>query len=418
MGGPAVAKEKREDGDGWAMDTAVLLAQPFLDRTLVYFFSALFVGLFAYAYCTDYTRTETARGEIGAAAGFSTVVAEDGALISELYAKPGEAVLKGDPLARLTRPRIASEGDDPLQISIVQMHEALRNFDQRISANERAATATRSQIGQVIRSATISRAAVAERNSLTAQRRNVADRRLDMLEELANQGMVTGMAVDQARAQSLQLMQEASDAQFQMNELSRGRDERVAILEMQVRDLAQNTLALRTERLATQKQLNDLQASQTFDVLAPVDGFVAAIPVRLGQRVEPGQRIFAIAQKSAQLTAVLEVPSRAIGLIEQGQRVSLKYDAFPFQSYGLRFGTIVRVETASIDAGGLNQGAERPEDRLFLVEVLPDEDHVLAYGQKRPLRVGMVLSADIEVERRSLLSWWLSPLFALKGRLG
>jgi hypothetical protein len=30
----------------------------------------------------------------------------------------------------------------------------------------------------------------------------------------------------------------------------------------------------------------------------------------------------------------------------------------------------------------------------------------------------MTLSADVEVERRNLLSWFLSPLVTLKGRFG
>jgi membrane fusion protein len=115
---------------------------------------------------------------------------------------------------------------------------------------------------------------------------------------------------------------------------------------------------------------------------------------------------------------LLEVPSKAIGLIEAGQRVVLKYDAFPFQTFGVRYGRVVRVEQASIEVGTPVADEKKGLERHFLVEVRPDETNVLAYGRPRPLRVGMTLSADVEVERRSLLSWFLSPLVTLKGRFG
>ncbi|MFN3388565.1 MAG: HlyD family secretion protein [Allosphingosinicella sp.] len=412
-------KKEQDSSAPYAIEAPVLLAQPLIDRVLVYFFSAIFGAAFIFAIFTNYSRTETARGEIAAASGFSTVVAEDSAVVTALLVEAGATVRKGQPLAHLTRPRIVSEGSDTHAVSVAHMREALRNFDQQIADTQRAIEATRIQIASVRRGAGISRTAAAERRSLTQQRRSVAMARQNGLEELAREGLITGMAVDRARVESLQLMQEAADAELQLNEIVRGRDDRIAMLESQMRDLSQNALSLRNERISTEKQLGDLQAQHAFTVVAPDDGVVAAIPVRLGQRLEPGQRMFAIAQPSAELTVVLEVPSRAIGLIDEGQRVALKYDAFPFQTYGLRYGTVTRVELASIEGGqpAAAEGQQQQRDRPFLVEVKPEDEEVIAYGRPRPLKVGMMLTADIEVERRSLLSWWLSPLFMLKGRL-
>jgi membrane fusion protein len=412
-----VKKSRQTNATPFELETPVLLAQPLIDRVLVYFFSAIFVAGLVFAIFTQYSRTESARGEIAAASGFSTVVAEDNAVLTALLVGPGSRVRKGQPLAQLTRPKIVSEGADTHSVSVAQMQEALRNYDQQIADTRNAMDATRMQIGAVRRGAGISSMAAGERRGLAQQRRHVAMERQTALEELAREGLITEMAVDRARVESLQLMQEAAAAELQLNEIVRGRDDRVAMLETQMRDLSQRALALQTERLSTQKQLNDLQAEHSFTVVAPDDGVVAAISVRLGQRLEPGQRMLAIAEPSARLTAVLEVPSRAIGLIDEGQRVALKYDAFPFQTYGLRYGKVTRVELASIEGGQGISPDEKQRDRRFLVEVEPEDDMVIAYGRPRPLKVGMMLTADIEVERRSLLSWWLSPLVMLKGRL-
>jgi membrane fusion protein len=160
----------------------------------------------------------------------------------------------------------------------------------------------------------------------------------------------------------------------------------------------------------------ELQTKQAFMIVAPESGVVAAISIRPGQRVEGGQRIFAVAKPSARLTAILEVPPKAIGLIEPGQRVAIKYDAFPYQTFGMRYGRVTRVESASLQGGQTISADGRELDRMFMVEVDPEDKSITAYGRPRPLKVGMMLTADVEVERRSILAWWLSPILSLSGR--
>ena len=46
-----------------------------------------------------------------------------------------------------------------------------------------------------------------------------------------------------------------------------------------------------------------------------------------------------------------------------------------------------------------------------------EQQYVEAYGEVLPLLAGMNLSADIELDQRSLLEWLLDPLLSLKGVL-
>jgi membrane fusion protein len=398
------------------MQSPVLLAQPALDRVLPIFFGVLLATIIAFCAATSYSRTESARGEIAAASGFSTVVAEESGVISDIAVRAGQFVEKGQPLARLSRPQMISEQGDTTVYSLDRMREALRNIDVQLSDNLLSVSATRQQISQIRRGAGISSAAAVARRGLTDQRRRVAQTRLQGLEELAAEGVVTSSAVDQARVHSMQLLQEAADTDLTINEIGRGRDERVAALEVKIRDLSTHAMTLRIERLQTEKQMAELQTKQAFMIVAPESGVVAAISIRPGQRVEGGQRIFAVAKPSARLTAILEVPPKAIGLIEPGQRVAIKYDAFPYQTYGMRYGRVTRVESASLQGGQTISADGRELDRMFMVEVAPEDKSITAYGRPRPLKVGMMLTADVEVERRSILAWWLSPILSLSGR--
>lgn len=399
------------------MQSPVLLAQPLLDRALSIFFGIIFTVAIFFCAVTRYSRTTPARGEIAAASGFSALVTEESGVIAEVLVRPGQHVAKGQALARLARPQLVVANGDSAKLSIEQSRETLRNIDLQLAESERSIAATEAQIAQIRRGAGISTGVASARRDLTEQRKAVAQKRLGGLESLASEGLVTQMAVDQARVQSMQLLQEAADADMTINEITRGRDERIAALDSRKRDLLQAALTLRTTRLQAERQLIDQQARQEQTIVAPEAGIIAAVNIRPGGRVEAGQRVMAVARSDAKLTAVLQVPSKAIGLIERGQRVALKYDAFPFQTFGLHYGHVTRVEAASLD-GERNAADETAEaDRRFLVEIQPDKNVITAYGRPRPLRVGMMLTADIEVERRSILAWWLAPLLSITGRL-
>lgn len=400
----------------FTMDSPILLAQPVIHRLLTYFFAALFIGFVGFGALSTYSRTEPARGEVAATSGFSAIVTEDSGVIAELLVAPGQKVAQGQPLARLRKPEQVGSRGDTTAYALRQMQAALGNIDLQIASNEAAVGALRAQIAELSHNADVSRSIAGRRRHLTAQRQAVAAARAEGLEKLAGEGLVSQQAVDLARVQSLQLMQEAADSELTINEIGRGRDDRVAALESKISELFQASMSLRTERLQTEKQMADLQARQALTIVAPRAGIVVASGIREGQRVEVGQRLFAIAQPSSALTILLEVPSRAIGLIEEGQRVSLKYDAFPYQTFGLRYGRVTRVEPASLEGGRIDSAEQPAADRRFLVEVRPEERTVVAYGRARALKIGMMVTADIEVERRSILAWWLSPILSMKGR--
>lgn len=399
------------------MNSPVLLAQPVLERVLTYFFPSLVVIVITYATLTDYSRNETATGEVTAANGFSAVVADQSGIVSTVNVRLDQAVAKGDSLGILSLPKVVTAEGDTTASAIRRMTTSLANMDMQLAEYGSAIALAQSQMAEGRRSADVSLRAADARRTITGTKQQMLQKRLQDYEALAQKGFVARSKVDEARLFEAQLFQEATDADLTISELRRGQEERLALLANRVSDLRQATLTLQTQRLQTEKQLDDLGAQQSLEIVAPERGVIAAISVRPGQRVEAGQRIFAVAQPSARLTVALEVPSKAIGLVETGQRVALKYDAFPYQSFGVRYGRITRVEQVSIQTGKQST-PEESRNRMFLVEVSPQDKAIMAYGRPRPLRVGMTVTAEIEVERRKLINWFLSPLLALRGRVG
>jgi membrane fusion protein len=58
----------------------------------------------------------------------------------------------------------------------------------------------------------------------------------------------------------------------------------------------------------------------------------------------------------------------------------------------------------------------RIEEPVFRVRVALARDDIQAYGEAIPLQPGMLLSADVVFDRRSLIRWLFDPLFAVAER--
>ena len=153
---------------------------------------------------------------------------------------------------------------------------------------------------------------------------------------------------------------------------------------------------------------DDLGGSRGGDLSqpAPCSGTVLRLTVKgAGAVVQEGELLGELACSGERLQAEVLVPQSGIGLIKPGQRVKLLYDAFPYQRYGVKYGTLRWVSPASVVA------TDRSVFR-GLVDLL--DETVLVNGQPRALLAGMGGKADIVVGKRSLLSFAFEPIRQLK----
>jgi membrane fusion protein len=144
---------------------------------------------------------------------------------------------------------------------------------------------------------------------------------------------------------------------------------------------------------------------------------VAALLVEPGQTVAPGTTLATIIPAPAALEAHLYAPSRAIGFVREGQAVLLRYVAFPHQKFGAHLGRIAAIARNPLSPGELGfappDGSREP---LYRIKVALPSQSVDAYGRAEPLQPGMLVEADIQLDRRVLLEWIFEPLLSLAGR--
>ncbi|MBV8574268.1 MAG: HlyD family secretion protein, partial [Acetobacteraceae bacterium] len=124
----------------------------------------------------------------------------------------------------------------------------------------------------------------------------------------------------------------------------------------------------------------------------------------------------------SKLKAQLFAPSRVVGFLRPGQRVLLRYEAFPYQKFGHYEGTVTSVSRSATSPSLLSQqvsgltGLFASNAPVYEINVALARQSVMAYGKPVPLQPGMQLEADVLIEKRHLIEWVLDPIFTLTGK--
>ncbi|MBV8522771.1 MAG: HlyD family efflux transporter periplasmic adaptor subunit [Acetobacteraceae bacterium] len=211
----------------------------------------------------------------------------------------------------------------------------------------------------------------------------------------------------------LRLSGELDDAQYQLST--------VAI------STADEIDALRTKILDIDEKLANSKARRSIEIRAPEAGVVTAILGHPGQVVSTGSPMLTIVPQPATMQAELLAPSSAIGFIHQGNRVLLRYSAFPYQKFGEHWGTVIAISDAALtpeEVQNLLSGAQpvkqgstagaspaKQPGPFYRVIVKPDSQLVSVYGEERKLPAGMEVQAYALLDRRPLFQWIFEPLY-------
>jgi len=183
----------------------------------------------------------------------------------------------------------------------------------------------------------------------------------------------------------------------------------------QLNEVARNTAV-------AEQELAEAESRREIVVTAPQDGTVTDIQAEPGSTTQLNVPLLTIVPPDTLLQAQLFAPSRAIGFLRAGQRVQLRYQAFPYQKYGSYAGTVLSVSRSAMSPTELTQqltgltslhGTTEP---LYRITVALERQTVTAYGRAMPLQPGMELEADVVIETRTLIEWVFDPLFTLTGK--
>lgn len=179
-----------------------------------------------------------------------------------------------------------------------------------------------------------------------------------------------------------------------------------------VRGPATDTLDRQNRIAQLKSEIASLEQSLSHTTItAPVSGILTRLDVRSVRAVvQSGQTIATLAPAGVRLVVEARVPNKDIAFLEKGMAAKLKFDAFPFQDYGLVTGQVSEVAPdAQVD---------EQHGSFYKVTIVPQDTAILARGKPIALRPGLAVSAEIVTERKSVLAILLEPFRKLKGEMG
>jgi membrane fusion protein len=163
------------------------------------------------------------------------------------------------------------------------------------------------------------------------------------------------------------------------------------------------------EVAALQLQLTEYQARRTILITAPAEGTATGILGAQGQRTSPQMLLLTILPAKARLEAQLLVPSRAIGFVAVGERVSLHLQSFPYQQFGGRKGHVMEISKTLVSPSEA-QSPIGATEATYRVIVALDSEFIHTETHDFPLQPGMLLDADIWLQHRRIIDWLSDPL--------
>ncbi|EKE01508.1 MAG: hypothetical protein ACD_21C00112G0001 [uncultured bacterium] len=164
-----------------------------------------------------------------------------------------------------------------------------------------------------------------------------------------------------------------------------------------------------------EKDLAQAKGGVDYAIRAPGDGVVSALIAMVGDHVAEEAPLVSIIPKDSVLEGVLFVPTSQVGFVKPGQKVLLKYVAYPYQQFGLYESTINRIDKSILTPQDVRGLPIKMEEGFYRVIVTLQQQTVMAYGKPHPLTAGMLLEGAILGEKRSIWQWVMEPIYSLKG---
>ncbi|NJM23904.1 MAG: HlyD family efflux transporter periplasmic adaptor subunit [Richelia sp. SM1_7_0] len=288
-----------------------------------------------------------------------------------------------------------------------------------------------------------------ERKSAEA-RLDIDKKQVERYSKLLNDGAVSAAQIDGLRKEQqeskrlyertesdikqaeLRLAEETNRYQTTMNQLKSDIEQAKLRLQEQTSSYESVVNAGKLALLRTQEQLKDLQRQinstkseiaqtrteitslniqmQQRIVRSPIEGIVFELPVsKPGEVLQPGQRIARIAPENSGFVLRATMLVKDTGFLKTGMPVKVKFDAYPFQEYGVLPGKVSWISPDSKIEQTAPGGTETYELKIAL-----DKPYIENGDRRIPLTPGQTAQAEVIIRQRRLIDFLLDPFKKLQ----
>jgi hemolysin D len=172
-------------------------------------------------------------------------------------------------------------------------------------------------------------------------------------------------------------------------------------------------LQLNTARVeadaAARIRFENIDKDNFLQILAPVSGVVTDLTsTQPGDKVQANAPLGGIAPSKSRSVVKVEIAENDRAFLREGLPVKLKFNAFPYQRYGVIDGTLEYVSPAT-------KPSAQTKLPVYEARISVEREYYQVAGTRYPLRYGMTAAVEIIVRERRLIDLALDPFRQIGG---
>ena len=184
-------------------------------------------------------------------------------------------------------------------------------------------------------------------------------------------------------------------------------DQRSSYLTGELAGIAQELSSFNDQLLQLNEELikNELERSNLF-VKSPVEGVVLNLPtVTIGSLINKGDPIVTLVRSGLPLVLEIDVDPKDASDLYNGNPVSVKIDALPFQQFGDLAGTLIYISDDTVE-----ESLQGESGAYYRGRVNVEDSEIMGLPEEFDLTPGMLASADLKVGKRRLITYFTNPI--------
>jgi adhesin transport system membrane fusion protein len=421
------------------IDAATRLKPNATSNFLLWTIVTLIIFIFVWAGVSQIEVMTRGQGQVVPSLETQVVQSLEGGILAELNVNEGDAVTKGQILARIENVAFASEerGIEAQSLSLEMKRQRLnaeingtdfvipddmKAKNETLAANELELYQSRQQ--ELTNARAIAEEAVTKANA-NIREINATVNRLSESKKLLNEPLkITRNLVAKnamPKVEALTLEREYADVQGNLNasvQRKQGLESDLSSAQKQLNDaITQFRSKALTEMSDVETRLAAIQESLTAagdrvdrtELRATADGIIKTINQKtVGGIVEPAMRLIEIVPIGDDLKITAKVAPADIAFIKVGQDANVKITAYDPQKFGSLKGKLTRISADTVE--------DREGNIFFEIDVVTDKTYLGTVDAPLPIIPGMVAETEIITGKRTILSYMLKPFMRARDR--
>ncbi len=385
----------------------VIMIRPLSFTFICLFFVAALLSVLLFLGLSDFTKTTRVKGILKSPGGITKVMPRQAGVIEKLYVDEGQRVVKGQPLYQVRTDQTGVSGSVSKQVG-ESLQQSLHLVEQKIEFQESLNHLELKEIDRNIAQFQRDAQHLVEELELEQEYQEILGRELSEIESLYKKKQITKVEYNGKYAQFIEKRIAVKGLKKERQDLlNHAENERLKRKNIEVR--GRSLILEYQQKIADLKrQIASTGAQEAYVITAPHDGIVSNIYYRDGHFAEVGSALMNVLPEASDLVAEIYIPTSAIGLIDEGQMINMRYHAFPYQKFGLFEGRIEGISKTLIEPQQA-EASNLVDSPVYRAQVRLVRQTIQAHGKLVSLQPGMTLDADVLGETRSLLSWLFDP---------